>query len=297
MSNVFEVSEVFMSLEGESKYTFHPTVYARLAVCNFKCPKFNNPDNQVTANGYATLTFNPSDYSNIKAMPFISAGCDSQYSVSPEFRHTWAKMTGSELAAELVSKLPHQSWLHPKTNLPVIFSITGGEPTMQWKWLHEIFRDPAMSGCQHILMETNCAVPFKESFTQQIDEWLSEDASRRWTWSNSPKLSVSGEPWSKAIKPQIAVNQMNIRNINQVDQYFKFVVTNTRESFDEVLRAMDEYWAAGIPQDTQIWAMPMACTGQQQTDVAREVAELCLEYGFLYSHRIQNVLWDNIVGT
>jgi hypothetical protein len=43
--------------------------------------------------------------------------------------------------------------------------------------------------------------------------------------------------------------------------------------------------------------MPMACTGQQQTDVAREVAELCLEYGFLYSHRIQNVLWDNIVGT
>ena len=41
----FRWSEIFLSIEGEAKYSGWPTVYIRFAGCNFECRGFNNPDN------------------------------------------------------------------------------------------------------------------------------------------------------------------------------------------------------------------------------------------------------------
>lgn len=297
--NIFEVNEIFVSLEGEAEYMCRPTNYLRLSRCNLKCPKFNNSNNEIEENGYATIGFNPKDYNSLSDLPLITKGCDSQYAVNPEFSHLWRHLTVDEVAEELVSVLPHKSWIHPETGQPVIFSITGGEPTLKWKMIPDLLDHPLMKDVRHVLIETNCTVPFKVEFNNRIGNWLGVDKKRKWTWSNSPKLQASGESRNVAIKPKIAVNQMldNGSFPHQIEQYFKFVVGPHEEHFTEVNEVMAEYHAAGIPKDTPVWIMPEACTEEQQNEIAKKVALMCIEKGFYYSHRVQNSLFGNGIGT
>ena len=301
MSRPLEVNEIFLSLEGEGPYTARPTAYIRLSRCNFTCSKFNNPDNVRDDRGYAPLGFDPKAYSTLASIPNISCGCDSQYAVNPVFSHMWEKLTVDQIADRLKALLPHGSWVHPITGLPVILSLTGGEPTLQWKRFAEILNHPFISQCKHVLVETNCAVPLPLSVIGDINEWLSGDPTRKWTWSNSPKLSASGEPWDKAVRPDIANRQAmvtGLRNQRQVDQYFKFVCGPSKEQFDEVQLAMDAYYTVGdLPRMPNVWIMPEACSQEQQSSIAQQVAKMCMDRGFLFCYRFQNALWGNGVGT
>ena len=293
----YDISEMFFSLEGEGPETNHPTQYLRAAGCNFSCPFFNNPGKLVDDDGYAKLDFDPSQIISIYEMPTINIGCDSTYACRNSFSHLWESLTASEIADKLVQQLPNRQWVYPSTKLPIIFSITGGEPTMQQDLIMELLYEPKMQDCQHILIETNCSVPLKAEFIETIDIWLESNPKRKWTWSNSPKLSASGELWKRAIRPKVAFSQLQTKFPDQVNQYFKFVVDNTSEVYDEVQKAIEEYHAAGVPLNTPIWLMPCACTAEQQKMISREVAKYCMQNGYLYSHRIQNDLWDNSVGT
>jgi 7-carboxy-7-deazaguanine synthase len=295
-----EISEIFLSLEGEGPFTAHPTAYIRFGRCNLKCPHFNNHSKEVTDKGYAPISFNPADYQSIHDIPLIKMGCDSQYAVNPAFAHMWEKMTTDELVDRLVDMLPGKSWVHPVTGLPVILSLTGGEPTLKWKFIPDILNHPKMQDCKHVLVETNCTVPFKRQFTMDISEWMSKDPERTWTWSNSPKLSASGEKWEDAIIPSIANLQREIigdYTCDRVNQYFKFVVGPREEDFEEVARAMEEYYAAGIPRTPNVWIMPEACTQEQQQSIDQQVAKMCMEKGYMFCYRFQNALWGNGVGT
>ena len=296
---LFEVSEVFMSLEGEAQFTFHPTAYIRFARCNLSCPLFNNLNKVVDARGYAPLDFDPKDYNKLEDIPLIHVGCDSQYAVNPIFAHMWKKFDTDQLVDALIDVLPEKNLIYD-TGLPVIVSLTGGEPTLKWKFIPEILNHPRMKDCRHYLVETNCAVPFKEEFIHNIYEWLSQDHRRMWTWSNSPKLSNSGHTRKEAIKPEIALLQYSLKNgfHGRVNQYFKFVVSGTEECYNEVKEVMQIYYDAGLPKkDTPIWIMPEACTKEQQAEISQSVARRCMKEGWLYSHRVQNDLWGNGVGT
>src|SRR5208282_1314420 len=104
----YEWSEVFLSIEGEARYSGHPTIYIRFARCNFQCKGFNNPTNDVEPDGYATLmdpkgtVFEPKNYKTLQEIPLIHKGCDSQYAVNPKFAHMWHKGDEKELAAEVL---------------------------------------------------------------------------------------------------------------------------------------------------------------------------------------------------
>jgi len=295
----YNVSELFFSLEGEGPETNHPTQYLRIAGCNFSCPGFNNPEKKIDKDGYAELGFNPEDIIDIKQMPVITCGCDSQYAVNYRFKHLWASLTSKEIAEKVLDQIPCKSWVYPNTELPVIFSITGGEPTMQQDLIIELLSEPLMQECQHILIETNCSVPLKSEFISAIEDWLLKDKKRIWTWSNSPKLLASGESWKRAIRPKVALSQNELKKVfgTQVNQYFKFVVDDTQEVYSEIQKALQEYYDAGIPKNTPVWLMPCACTAEQQRMISQNVAKYCMQNGYLYSHRIQNDLWDNAVGT
>jgi len=296
MSKPFEISEQFFSLEGEAQFTAHPTYYIRFARCNFKCPLFNNVQSNITSNGYAELGFNPKEYNSLGSLPLISKGCDSQYSVNPEFSHIWMKRTAEEIIEQMFIDLPQG--LVYKTGLPVILSLTGGEPTLMWKRLPEFLFNPKLKDCRHILVETNCTVPFKDEFVQNIYKWLKQDSQRIWTWSNSPKISSSGETRDDAIKPNVALMQQSLITScpGQVNQYFKFVCRDQAD-IDEVGEVMKIYHSAGIRRDAPVWIMPMACTAEQQNEVSTQIAQACMKVGYLYSHRLQNTLWGNGVGT
>lgn len=295
----YEWSEVFYSIEGEAKYAGWPTVYARFALCNFQCKGFNNPEKLDTTK-IDVLGFDPANYNDIYSIPLITRGCDSIYSWDPKFKHMWKKTDEHELANEVLKLLPGNSFVMP-SGKRVIFSLTGGEPTLRAKFLPALFNAVELAECEHILVETNCAVPLKRDFIMEINVWLAANPRRRWTWSNSPKLSVSGEKWEEAIRPEIAVMQKMAMSREfippQVDQYFKFVCDDSDASFEEVARAMEEYYAAGIPRDTEVYIMPVACQDTDQQAISSKVAQQCMNRGYIYCHRVHLDVFGNAPGT
>lgn len=292
----FEWSEIFTSIEGEAQYVGHATTYVRFVKCNFTCQGFNNPEMKEITN--EVLGFNPADIKTLDKCPPIEIGCDSIYSWDDRFKHMWHKGDENELADAIMEKVPHNQWTNPISKQPTIFSITGGEPTLRAKFIPALLNTPQFADLRHLLIETNCSVPLKQSFIDELNTWLyshPERKYRRITWSNSPKLAVSGEPWDKAIRPEVAMMQ---RGTDQrfSDQYFKFVCGADQRDFDEVKKAMAAYYEAGVPEFVEIYIMPVACTEEQQQEIAAQVADMCIDHGFIYCHRVHNSVYKNAIG-
>lgn len=306
----YEWSEVFMSIEGEARYNGHPTVYIRFARCNFKCPLFNNPNKDVQPDGYATLGFDPKDFKTLESIPLLRMGCDSQYAVNPKFAHLWGKGDEKELAAKVLAVLPHNTFTNPVTRKSVILSLTGGEPTIRLKFWVPILEELHRHGMRNVLIETNCAAPMRDKDLEALYEWAANKdymgpGKMKIIWSNSPKISSSGEKWEEAIRPEIAIKQNNPRFLPihgqwgpvGVEQYFKFVCGPTDADFNEVAKAMEEYHSAGVSRQTDVYIMPVACTEEQQQEISAKVATMCMDRGYIYCHRIQNSVFGNGVGT
>ncbi len=298
----YEWSEIFLSIEGEGPYSGQPTAYIRFSRCNFACAGFSNPTNKQDKDGYAPLTFVPSDYKTLQEIPMITMGCDSQYAVNPTFSHMWRKGDTDELVAALMEVVPHHQWNHPVTGLPTVLSLTGGEPTLRAKFIPELLNHPLLADLRTVLIETNCSVPLKLAFIVELNKWLYNGPRdehghplRTIVWSNSPKLSASGEKWEDAIVPTVALSQHSLWSEGR-EQYFKFVCDASDNAFDEVARAMALYHAAGIPKDVPVYIMPESCTQQQQDDISAAVADKCLQRGYIYCHRIHNSVYANAIG-
>lgn len=285
-------SELFFSIEGEAKYTGHPTVYLRLTGCNKTCAGFNNPTN-VDPGSLSVLGFDPKRIQVFQDIPEISIGCDSIYSWDPQFSHLWTTATVDQVIDELEKLLPY-GWTHPATKQNIILSITGGEPLQSQKALPELIDHPRLAKCKHILFETNGSVPIKDALSTSLTKWLKDDSERILTFSNSPKLSASGETWKSSVKPKAVLTQFGL---GDVDAYLKFVCDAKEEHFDEVVRAMVEYHTNGVPITTPVYIMPMACTESQQTDIEKNVALMCMKYGFIYAHRVHVNVFKNAMGT
>lgn len=295
----YEWSEVFYSIEGEAKYTGHPTVYIRFARCNFQCKGFGNPEALDTTT-IETLGFDPAEYNDIYSIPLIKRGCDSIYSWDPKFQHMWNKTDEIALATETLSLLPNNTFELP-SGQSAILSLTGGEPTLRAKFLPTLMNTPQFNKCKHILIETNTAVPLTSGFMSEIRSWLKADKERKWTWSNSPKLSESGEKWEEAIRPEIARMQLEVAKDGvlpgQSEQYFKFVCGPSSDAFAEVDKAMSEYYAAGIPRNAPVYIMPIACQDSDQTAISAQVAKQCMDRGYIYCHRVHLDVFGNAPGT
>lgn len=301
----YEWSEVFMSIEGEAKYSGHPTVYVRFAKCNFQCRGFNNPTNRDTTS-IAVLGFDPAKYNDIYSIPLVTEGCDSIYSWDPKFEHMWKKGDEVSLTDEVVKVLPHNTFVNPFSKQRIILSLTGGEPTLRLKFWIPLLDLLYEYGMRHILIETNCAVPLKNTHVDALYDWKSMKDTHaagypiKITWSNSPKLSISGEKHEEAIRPEIAVAQMTWKQMPityDVEQYFKFVCGPDEKDFDEVSSVMQEYYAGGVDPQVPVYIMPEACTEEQQQSISARVAHMCMQRGFIYCHRIQNSVFGNGVGT
>lgn len=292
---MFEISEIFKSLEGEGPFTGVPTLYIRFARCNLKCPLFNNKGAEIGTNGYAELGFNPTDYNDIKSMPFISKGCDSQYSVNPRFSHTWQKMGLDDLVDRVIEEAG--VIVFENTGKSWIVSLTGGEPMIRYKRLGELINHPRLKDVDHYLIETNATIEPDESFRSEVINWLSKDGNRQITWSNSPKLDNSGHSFRETLKPRALLFQHELKQLfpKQVNQYVKFVISNEGD-ISEVKRRMEIYYDAGL-KSIPVYLMPAACTIEQLKEKQKMVSDLCLKSGYIYCTRLQNELYGNTVGT
>lgn len=298
MAKITVVESWYGTPNGEGPVTgrLDSSVWLRVARCPFTCKGFNNPD-KVDTETNEGLGFDPKDYNSLDEIPEITRGCDSIYAWDDRFAHMWKTYTTDELAEHVVSLLPEnaKNWQHPVSKQFYGLTITGGEPTSVMKAWVEFINHPLLDGLRTVTFETNCAVPLKPEHMLELRRWCIAQPGRRIIWSNSPKLTVSGEPWEKAIVPMNALHQLLVGK-EYCTQYFKFVCDATDESFDEVARAMGEYRASGIPESSEVWIMPMGASLEQQTAIDQKITRMALDRGYHVSLRAHVYVFGNAPG-
>jgi organic radical activating enzyme len=293
-------SEAFYSVQGEGKFVGVPSVFLRTFGCNFRCMNFglgkNEPSRaEKTAN---KIRYNPEvadliakdvhkTTARFEDLPIIHTGCDTYASIYPEFKDFNKLAEVDEVVDHLLSLLPEGKWTMDNGQ-DVHLILTGGEPLLAWQRLYvELFEHPKMRDLKNVTIETNTTQNLHDDFR----DYLGSQDRFNITFSCSPKLSVSGESWEDAIRPEIAHQYYSVPGS---DIYFKFVVAD-KDDVDEVTRAVRAYRDAGV--ECPVYLMPLGGRSEEYTFNVQEVADLCMERGWRFSPRLHISLFGNAWGT
>jgi len=289
-------SEIFHSVQGEGRFVGVPSVFFRTFGCNFHCHGFGQHRDKNKWLKPEFMPYNTTDLSEIKSvkdLPVAEIGCDASASWSARYKHLMSWNPVEDIAKEILSYTPEGKWIC-SNGQDIHFIITGGEPMLWQRELQQLIRQPEFRDLKNITFETNCTQVFKNGFDKFMHGLTAGDYTKQpvhVTWSTSPKLSISGEEWKKAIRPEIAYQYSQIPNTHL---YFKFVVMDEQD-IEEVDLARKSYSDAGIQAD--IYLMPVGATAEGQYKTGRQVAEICLKYGYKFSPRLHVDLFGNKWGT
>jgi len=292
-------SEAFYSVQGEGRYVGVPSVFLRTFGCNFRCMNFgleNEPMRDekqkagIIRNQEVQDLLDAGVHETTKEfndLPIIHTGCDTYASIYPEFKKFNKQATVDEVVEHLLSLTPNGKWVQDNGQ-DIHLIMTGGEPLLAWQRLYvELFEHPRMKDLRNITFETNTT----QHLHEDLFNYLNDQDRIQVTWSCSPKLSVSGEPWDTAIKPDVA---SEYQCVTDSDMYFKFVVA-TQDDFAEVKRAVEEYRSAGV--ECPVYLMPLGGRSEEYVLNVKDVAEACMAEGWRFTPRLHISLFGNAWGT
>lgn len=284
-----KVSEKFYSVQGEGQWTGVPSVFLRTFGCNFQCAGFNMPRGQLSTEP-DEIAEAINSYKTYDELPLSKTGCDSYAAWHPKFKHLSPSMKVSDLVESMRDLLPNRSWTQPNGQ-DIHLVITGGEPLLGWQRSYEdLLEQPGMQDLKNLTFETNAT----QQLTEPFKKYLQSQKRFHVTWSCSPKLGVSGETWSEAIRPEIVVSYRDLVCGNGSSLYLKFVVADSHD-MDDVRRAVQEYQQAGVT--CPVYLMPVGGTVETYQYNSTQVAQLAMREGFRYSPRLQCDLFGNQWGT
>jgi 7-carboxy-7-deazaguanine synthase len=279
-----KVSELFYSIQGEGRYMGVPSVFLRTFGCNFTCSGFGMPKGELS-DERDKIAIELDKFNNYRDLPLVHTGCDSYASWDPRFKHLSPVLSVDAIVDAILDLLPHKAWREEH------LVITGGEPLLGWQRAYpELLSHDRMLLLNELTFETNGTQEIDNDFHNFIIyEWQKNRIPDNLTFSVSPKLSVSGEKWKDAIKPEI---------INQYEglgyTYLKFVVASN-EDVEEAEQAVNEYRKGGFTGP--VYLMPCGGTEDLYSTNNRAVAEFAMKKGWRYSDRLQIPLFKNAWGT
>lgn len=259
-----------------------PSIFLRTFGCNFTCSGFGMPKG-VPSTERDTIAEKALEFKDYNELPLVSTGCDSYASWDVRFKHLSPVLTTEAINERIKQLLPNNKWGD------VHLVITGGEPLLGWQRSYPdlLLSNPDLT---EITFETNGTQAITDDFSNALSNWtLNGELWDSLTFSVSPKLSVSGEKWEDAIKPEIVKSYER-----HGYTYLKFVVA-TKEDVDEAEKAVNTYRAAGF--NGPVYIMPCGGEETMYNMNKTQVAELALEKGWRYSDRLQIPLFKNAWGT
>lgn len=242
-----------------------PSVFLRTFGCSLECPSFGLPHGEKT-NEPQTIALEIGKYKSVADLPSVTYGCDSYYSVYPEFKSLSPMIEIDALADQIIACAGGSFFA--KTWQPVHLILTGGEPMLGWQRAYVDLikaiqrKDPVWSTKTWlklpITVETNCTRPLmksKDNPNHTLFDVIS--TMTEITWSMSPKLTVSGHTKEEALHPIVIKQYLSVPHTNA---YFKFVVQDTKD-LDEVdsVVAMFEQTGIQIP----VYIMPEGGTVEE----------------------------------
>jgi 7-carboxy-7-deazaguanine synthase len=279
--------------QGEGKYVGTRSVFIRTFGCNFRCPSFGLEHGQVT--NEPQEIFKKIDlYKNISEMPAAEFGCDSYFSVYPEFKDYSPRFSSEEVANMIL--VAAGGSINKNRVSPVHIIFTGGEPMLSgWQ---ENYADVVQSV---ISMDPDWGDPkdkakvtFETNGTQTIKDMDSFNRLGKIadvTWSVSPKLTVSGHTNKEALKPNVIYQYLKFSK----DLYLKFVVQDIKD-FDEVDLFVAEYKAM-CKTDFLVYIMPEGGTvAEYQKHSTVEIAAEAVKRGYNVTPRLQVLIGANLTG-
>lgn len=285
-----KISELFYSIQGEGRYMGVPSVFLRTFGCNFTCDGFGMPKGE-KSDERNVISIKADSFKNYNDLPLVHTGCDSYASWDPRFKHLSPVLNVETIAESIVNTLPFKEWKEEH------LVITGGEPLLGWqKQYPELLSNEKMLALKELTFETNGTQPLTEEFKMFLLNWtlsnkgrISKRGADALTFSVSPKLSVSGEKWEDAIKPEIVASYEWCGYT-----YLKFVIGSQQDA-DEAEEAVNAYRKAGFAGP--VYLMPLGGTERLYSLNNRSVAEYAMRKGWRYSDRLQIPLFKNAWGT
>ena len=188
--------------------------------------------------------------------------CDTKYTWD------WQQYDQKEQIMEIQDQEAQQQIL--KYNCTYLV-VTGGEPMLQQKQIIPLLRN-LKNRDFYIEIETNGTIVPDPELADLVDHW-----------SVSPKLQNSGNTRLSREVPEAYYYFANTPSC-----HFKYVIQN-EDDFEEAQSTMQKY---GVPPE-RTFLMPEAQNRESLLERSTWLVELCKSHRYLYSTRLQILLWGD----